>query len=55
MVLSAGAQAAAPVGAGVAYDLLGSYEPILWALAAISGIAVLAVLPAKREPDKALQ
>ena len=49
------AQAAAPVGAGVAYDALRSYEPILWAFAAISGVAVLAVLPAKREPGKALQ
>jgi len=49
------AQAAAPVGAGVAYDALHSYEPILWALAAISCAAVLAVLPAKRDPDKALQ
>jgi MFS family permease len=49
------AQAAAPVGAGVAYDVFHSYEPIFWALAAISGVAVLAVLPAKREPDKALQ
>jgi MFS family permease len=48
-------QAAAPVGAGVAYDALGSYEPILWAFAVISAAAVVAVLPAKREPDEALQ
>jgi MFS family permease len=49
------AQAAAPVGAGAAYDLLHSYEPILWAFVVISALAVLAVLPARREPDGALQ
>ncbi len=42
------AQAAAPFGAGVAYDVLHSYEPIFWALALISAGAVLAVLPARR-------
>ena len=49
------AQAAAPVGAGAAYDLLHSYEPILWAFVVISALAVLAVLPARREPEGALQ
>jgi MFS family permease len=49
------AQAAAPVGAGVAYDVFHSYEPVFWALGAISCVAVLAVLPARRDPDKALQ
>jgi predicted MFS family arabinose efflux permease len=49
------AQAAAPVGAGAAYDRLGSYEPILWAFALISAMAVLAVLPARRAPGEALQ
>jgi MFS family permease len=49
------AQAAAPVGAGVAYDYLHSYEPILWALAAISALAVVAVLPARRDQVDALQ
>ena len=49
------AQAAAPVGAGVAYDYLHSYEPILWALTAISALAVLAVLPARRDQVEALQ
>ena len=48
-------QAVAPVGAGIAYDALRSYELILWAFAAISALAVLAVLPAKRTPDEALQ
>jgi MFS family permease len=43
------AQAAAPVGAGAAYDVLHSYEPILWALTLISALAVVAVLPAKRQ------
>ena len=49
------AQAAAPFGAGVAYDVLRSYEPILWGLAAISAFAVVAVLPAKREASDQLQ
>jgi len=43
------AQAAAPVGAGIAYDLSGSYEPVFWTLAAISAVAVVAVLPAQRQ------
>src|SRR5438105_5878524 len=42
------AQAAAPFGAGAAYDALHSYEPILLALAVISAVAVVAVLPARR-------
>ena len=46
------AQAAAPFGAGVAYDLSGSYEPVFWALAVISALAVVAVLPARREPGE---
>jgi MFS family permease len=49
------AQAAAPFGAGVAYDVLQSYEPILWGLGAISAFAVVAVLPAKREALDQLQ
>jgi MFS family permease len=46
------AQAAAPVGAGIAYDLSRSYEPVFWALTVISAIAVAAVLPARREPGE---
>jgi len=42
------AQALAPVGAGTAYDVLHSYEPILWTLCGLSALAVLAVLPAQR-------
>jgi MFS family permease len=49
------AQAAAPVGAGAAYDVLHSYEPILWTLVAVSALAVAAVLPAKREANEPLQ
>jgi cyanate permease len=44
------AQAAAPFGAGAAYDLAHSYEPIFWGLAAVSALAVFAVLPARRDP-----
>lgn len=46
------AQAAAPVAAGAAYDNLHSYEPIFWTLAALSALAVLAVLPARYDPNK---
>src|ERR671932_788862 len=49
------AQAAAPFGAGAAYDGLRSYEPILWALVAISAVAVLAVLPSRRPAAEKLQ
>jgi MFS family permease len=35
------AQAAAPLGAGAAYDALGGYDPILWMLVAISALASL--------------
>ncbi|MDQ6670802.1 MAG: MFS transporter [Chloroflexota bacterium] len=44
------AQAAAPVGAGAAYDWLASYEPILWTLTLTSALAVVAVLPARPSP-----
>jgi MFS family permease len=49
------AQAAAPVGAGAAYDVLRSYEPIFWTLAALSAIAVVAILPARSTRVQALQ
>lgn len=39
------AQAGAPVGAGAAFDLLGGYQPIIWALVAISAAASVCVLP----------
>jgi MFS family permease len=41
------AQAAAPVGAGIAFDLLGAYEPILWTLVGVSAVAAGAVLCAR--------
>jgi MFS family permease len=37
----------APVGVGVAYDALHSYEPIFWLLTLLSAVAVLAVLPVR--------
>jgi MFS family permease len=46
------AQAAAPVGAGAAYDVFGGYEAVLWALVVASGVASLALLPAQREARK---
>jgi MFS family permease len=45
------AQAAAPVGAGAAYDAIGGYGPILWALVGVSALAALALLPT--QPDSA--
>jgi MFS family permease len=42
------AQAAAPYGAGVAYDVLGSYEPVFWGLTLISLFAVAAMMPVRR-------
>jgi MFS family permease len=47
------AQAAAPFGAGAAYDALHSYEPIFWGLVLISAVAVLALLPARRQATQA--
>jgi len=43
------AQAFAPVGAGVAFDALGRYEPILWGLVCVSAAAAAALLPARAE------
>lgn len=42
------AQALAPVSLGAAYDVQGSYEPSLWALALISVVATTAVYQANR-------
>jgi predicted MFS family arabinose efflux permease len=41
------AQAVAPVSVGASYDILHSYEPILWTLLALSTVSVVAILPAK--------
>jgi cyanate permease len=43
------AQATAPLGAGVAYDAIGQYDPILWALVVVSALASLCLLPARRD------
>jgi MFS family permease len=40
----AGAQALAPVGAGALYALFGGYEPVLWIIASIFGLALAAML-----------
>jgi MFS family permease len=48
------AQAAAPVGAGVAFDVLGAYEPILWSLVGISALAAWAVLRARGRRPRSL-
>ncbi|HEX8035582.1 MAG TPA: MFS transporter, partial [Ktedonobacterales bacterium] len=44
-----GARAVAPVGAGIMYDLLGSYPPILWALGGISLLAAGTILLVEKE------
>ena len=46
------AQAAAPVGAGAAYDLFGGYIPILWFSVAVSVLGSLSVLPARRDDSR---
>jgi MFS family permease len=46
------AQAAAPTGAGAAYDTLGRYDPIQWALVLVSALASLCLLPARRAADR---
>jgi MFS family permease len=48
------AQAAAPVGAGAAFDAFGGYEPILWGLVVVSAVASMAVLQAGRESAPAV-
>jgi len=39
-----GATAIAPLGAGVAYDLLGSYDPLFWSFVLLSALAAGVVL-----------
>jgi MFS family permease len=43
-----GATALAPISAGVAYDVLHSYDPLFWAFVVLSAIPVGAVLLARR-------
>lgn len=43
-----GARALAPVSAGAAYALSGSYPPVLWGLATISALAALALVNVRR-------
>ena len=45
-------QIAGPLGAGALHDSFGNYTPVLWALAASSGLAALTVLQtqAHKEP-----
>lgn len=44
-----GARAVAPVGAGILYDLLGTYPPIFWALTGLSVLAVGAILLVRQQ------
>jgi MFS family permease len=43
-------QAAAPLGAGAAYDAIGRYDPVLWMLVLVSALASLCLLPVRRTP-----
>ena len=45
------AQAAAPLGAGAAYDALDRYDPILWILVLVSALASLCLFPVRRTAD----
>ena len=38
------------VGAGVAFDAFGGYDPILWGLVVVSAVASLALLPRGSAP-----
>ena len=44
-----GARALAPVGAGIMYDLLGTYLPIFWILTGVSVLAAGAILLVERD------
>jgi sugar phosphate permease len=46
------ARAAAPVGIGLLYDALGTYRPAVWGLAALSCLALLALLAAAPGPAR---
>jgi sugar phosphate permease len=47
-----GARALAPVGAGVAYTLASSYDPVLWGMAAISALAALAMVRVGQQRER---
>ena len=44
------AQAAGPLVTGAGYDRFGAYEPVFWALAAVSTLAALAAVRSERAP-----
>jgi MFS transporter, OFA family, oxalate/formate antiporter len=46
------AYAFAPAATGVAYDRLGTYEPIFWVMTGVSAVAVLAILPLRSGPKQ---
>jgi sugar phosphate permease len=47
-----GARALAPVGAGVAYTLAGSYDPVLWGMATVSALAALAMIRVGQQRER---
>jgi MFS family permease len=50
------ARAAGPVGASLLYVVAGGYVPVLWALLALTALAVLAILRAgQRDLDQNVQ
>jgi cyanate permease len=51
-LFATGARGLAPVGAGIMYDLLGSYPPIFWALAVLSALAASIILLVKRSDEE---
>lgn len=48
-----GARAIAPVGAGILYDVLGTYPPVFWLLAGASLLAAGAILPLRHDSERA--
>jgi MFS family permease len=49
------ATALAPISAGAAHDLLGSYDPLLWGFVVLSAISAVAVLLVRGDPTSARQ
>ena len=47
------AQATAPLGAGAAYDPIGRYDPILWALVVVSALSSAYCQPGPRPKNRA--
>jgi cyanate permease len=50
-LLQSSARMLAPVGAGLAYGLVGSYDPVFWGLVGATGVATVAMVRAERSHE----